>query len=213
MGKVLKSRQVAEKLNCCIKTLDRYCKSGKLHPVKFGESKTCSRYFDYDEVVKLIPNFKEQLPRKIIAYTRVSTQSQKSDLGNQIKFIENWVVSKGICIDEYLSDIGSGINYKRKNFLKIIDMITNNEVQEIIVSHRDRLTRFGFEMIEHLALQHDVKITIINIPSTSPEQEVVNDLMEIIHVFSSRLYGLRKYKIKKEDLLSDEKSKDSNLSE
>jgi hypothetical protein len=102
----------------------------------------------------------------------------------------------GLPIDEIYTDIGSGMNFKRKNFLKLIKEINEGKINSITIAHRDRLCRFGFDMIEFLCEQKQVKINVINDDRLSPEQELCQDLTSIIHVFSSRLYGLRKYKNK-----------------
>ena len=118
---------------------------------------------------------------------------------------KSFSINSGIVIDEYLSDIGSGMNFKRKNFLKIIDDIENQKISKLIVTYKDRLTRFAFDLIQERCDKNNVELIVINLESTSPQQELVEDLMTIIHVFSSRLYGLRKYKkILKEDDLKDE---------
>jgi len=195
--KVLRTKEVMEKLNISKKTLENYQKRGWLHPIYVGKLK----YFYEDEINNLL-NIKTKNPekRKIIAYYRVSTNGQKKELENQRNYIENYIINNGKIVNEYMFDIGSGINFERKNFLKLINMIENGEVEEIIITHKDRLTRFAFELIEERCKIKNTKITIINLESTSPEKELVEDLMTIIHVFSSRLYGLRKYKnlIKKE---------------
>src|SRR5690606_36630920 len=102
------------------------------------------------------------------------------------------------------------INYKRKNFLKLIKMIINQEVSEIIITYKDRLTRFAYDLIEWLAEENGCKITVINIKKTSPQQELIEDLMTIIHVFSERLYGLRQYKNKLRKELKEKVESDAN---
>lgn len=124
---------------------------------------------------------------------------KKKEMHYQKEALEKFSINAGKPIDLYLYDIGSGINFKRKNFLKIIDMIENKEISELIVTYKDRLTRFGFDLIEERCKVNQVKLTVINLDKSSPEKEMIEDLMTIIHVFSCRLYGLRKYKKKIED--------------
>jgi putative resolvase len=95
-----------------------------------------------------------------------------------------------------LEDIGSGLNDKRKNFVKLMEMVEQGEVSEIVIAHKDRLVRFGFEWYDKFAQDHGVKIVVMNAASLSPEEEMTRDLLSIIHCFSSRLYGLHKYKKK-----------------
>lgn len=129
-----------------------------------------------------------------IAYVRVSSQNQKNDLKSQKQFINQFCLNKGIEIDEYFEDIASGLNFKRKNFINLFNMIENGKIKNLIIAHKDRLVRFGFEWFEQFCLNHGCKILIINDEQLSPEQEIVKDLVSIIHTFSSRIYGLRKYK-------------------
>jgi len=103
-----------------------------------------------------------------------------------------------------LTDIGSGLNYKRKHFLSVMEMIEKGEVAELVIAHKDRLVRFGFEFFEDFCERHKTKLTVMNAESLSPEQELIQDLMSVVHVFSSRLYGLRKY-AKKIEVMAEEK--------
>jgi putative resolvase len=89
---------------------------------------------------------------------------------------------------------GSGLNYNRKNFTALMDMVERGEVTEIVIAHKDRLVRFGYNWFERFCANHGTTITVMNIESLSPEEEVTQDLLSIIHCFSSRLYGLRRYK-------------------
>lgn len=201
---IMKSKEVWEFLGISRNTLYKLDRDGILQPFRRTAR---SKYYHRSDVLAYA-NIKEEekvSKRKTIVYYRVSTQRQKDDLKGQLKYLENYVSSNGIKVDEYIKDIGSGINYKKPGLKKLIRMIDSNEVDKIIIAYKDRLVRFGFEMIEYLCELHGTKIEIINLPSTSPQEELVNDLMTIIHVFSSRLYGLRKYK--KSDFLGDKNEK------
>lgn len=172
-------------------TLQRWDRSGIL---KAHRSLTGRRYYlheQYLEVVGRKPN-----DRKIISYCRVSSSGEKKDLISQRAAVESFCLSSGRAVDEKLEDIGSGLNYKRKNFVKLMEMVEQGEVAEIIIAHKDRLIRFGFEWFEKFCKDHGVKIIVMNSEALSPEAEMTKDLLSIIHCFSSRLYGLRKYKNK-----------------
>ena len=132
--------------------------------------------------------------RKRVAYFRVSSSNQKNDLSSQKNAVEVFCLTVGKIIDEKLEDIGSGLNYKRKHLILLLEMVERGEVLEIIIAHKDRLVRFGFEWFEKFCLDHGTTIVIMNADSLSPEEEMTKDLLSIIHCFSSRLYGLRKYK-------------------
>lgn len=127
-------------------------------------------------------------------YTRVSTNGQKDDLKNQIEFLLNFTSSKGIIVDETIEDIGSGLNYNRKKWNKLIEECMENKVDSIIVTHKDRFIRFGYDWFEQFLSKYNVKIIVVNNELLSPQEEVVQDIISILHVFSCRIYELRKYK-------------------
>ena len=131
---------------------------------------------------------------KCYIYTRVSTPSQKGDLQTQVEFLKQYASAKGIVIDEIFEDIGSGLDYNRKKWNKLIEDCMLGLIKTVIVAHKDRFIRFGFDWFERFLKSNGVEIIVVNSERTSPEQELVNDLMSIIHVFSHRIYGLRKYK-------------------
>ena len=108
--------------------------------------------------------------------------------------MEQFCLNCGIAVDEWIQEIGGGMNFKRKKFLFLMSRIATGEVEILIVAHKDRLCRFGFNFFEHMANENGCKIKVVNQESLSPQQEMVEDLMAIIHTFSCRLYGLRKYK-------------------
>ena len=130
--------------------------------------------------------------RRNVCYCRVSTRSQKKDMETQIEFFRNNYPNH-----EIISDYGSGINFKRKGFKTILDDAIKGNIREIVVTHQDRLCRFGFELIQGIVQTHsDGKIVVLNQKKTSPQEELVSDLISIITVFSSRLYGLRSHQIR-----------------
>jgi excisionase family DNA binding protein len=133
--------------------------------------------------------------RKRVVYARVSTRAQKGDLERQVTLLR-----QNFPEHQLVTDIGSGLSFKRKGFNSLLEQLLQGQVSEIVVTHRDRLSRFGFELIANIARLYNCKLLVLDNSSTSPEQELVQDLVSIIHVFSSRLYGLRKYsdKIKKD---------------
>ena len=131
---------------------------------------------------------------KTVIYTRVSTPSQKDNLQNQIEFLKQYANAKGIIIDEIFEDIGSGLNYNRKKWNKLIEDCMLGLIKTVIVAHKDRFIRFGFDWFERFLKSYGVEIIVVNGEKTSPEQELVNDLISIMHVFSHRIYGLREYK-------------------
>ena len=137
---------------------------------------------------------------KVVIYTRVSTSNQKDDLKNQVIFLKQYANAKGIIVDEVIEDYGSGLDYNRKKWNKLIDECMTSEISTIIITHKDRFLRFGFEWFERFLGKFNVEIIVVNNESFSPKEELVQDIISILHVFSCRIYGLRKYKKKiKED--------------
>jgi len=129
-----------------------------------------------------------------IAYARVSGVAQKPDLANQVKALETYCQDHRIQVDEWMQDIGSGLNYKRKQFNRLMERIELGQVRRLIIAHRDRLVRFGYEYFEAFCERHHTEIVVINGEAMSPEQELVRDLIAIVTVFSARLHGLRSYR-------------------
>ena len=133
-----------------------------------------------------------------IAYARVTTYGQKADLERQKQMLELYCSSKGYKY-ELLEDVGSGLNYNKVGLKKLIKLIEENKIDRIVLTHRDRLMRFGFAMLSQICSLNNVLIEIINISEekVDDEKEFVNDVLEIITVFSARLYGKRSHKNKK----------------
>ena len=133
-----------------------------------------------------------------IAYARVSTYGQKADLERQKQMLELYCSSKGYKY-KFIEDIGSGLNYNKVGLKKIIELIEEKKIDRIVLTHKDRLMRFGFGMISQICSLNNVLIDIINISEekVEDEKEFVNDVLEIITVFSAKLYGKRSHKNKK----------------
>lgn len=127
-------------------------------------------------------------------YCRVSSQGQKTDLLSQRNAMEQFCLSAGIAVDQWIDEIGGGLNFKRPKFLNLMRSVRMGETTKIIIAHKDRLARFGFDFISEFASWYGCEIVVANQESLSPQQEMVEDLMAIIHSFSYRLYGLRTYK-------------------
>lgn len=147
--------------------------------------------------------------KKVIGYCRVSSHKQKDDLERQIENVKTYMIAKGYSFD-VITDIGSGINYNKKGLNQLIDMITNSEVEKVVVLYKDRLIRFGYELIENLCEKYGTTIEIIDNSEKAEEQELVEDLIQIVTVFSCRLQGKRADKAKKmiKELMEDDTSKE-----
>ena len=164
------------------------------------------RYYSQEQLNHFLGLKSEvQLNKKTIGYCRVSSHKQKDDLERQIENVKTYMYAKGYQF-EIITDIGSGINYNKKGLNQLIDMITNSEVDKIVVLYKDRLIRFGYELIENLCNKYGTTIEIIDNTERTGEQELVEDMIQIVTVFSARLQGKRSHKAKKmiKELLTDD---------
>ncbi|EOU1635271.1 IS607 family transposase [Clostridium perfringens] len=193
MSKHYKPKEFAELLNISIITLQRWDNDGKL---KAFRTTTNRRYYTYEQYLEYTGIHKETDSRKIVIYTRVSTSNQKDDLKNQVEFLRQYANAKGIIVDEVIEDYGSGLNYNRKKWNRLIDSCMTNEISTIIITHKDRFIRFGYDWFESFLAKFTVEIIVVNNESLSPQEELVQDIISILHIFSCRIYGLRKYKKK-----------------
>ena len=182
----------AKSLGVSIQTLRNWDKEGKLKPTYVTENGY--RYYSEDLLNKF-RNIKNvnKIKKKNILYARVSTKNQKDELNRQIDNLKQYAYSKGYSF-EIITDIGSGINYKKEGLLKMINLVECGEVDRIIVLYKDRLIRFGYDLIEYICKLNDTKIEIVDNSNISKEQELTEDLIQIITVFANRLYGARSKK-------------------
>jgi len=173
------------------KTLQGWDKDGTLpaHRTPKGRRYWLQRDLDAFQGKKYL-----ETARRKVVYCRVSSQAQRPDLKNQRRVIEDFLLAKGLDGYEYIDEIGGGLNFKRKQFLALVDEIVQGNVESLVLAHKDRLARFGFDLLSHLCTTHSCSLIILNTEQLSPEQEMVQDLMAITHCFSSRLYGLRNYR-------------------
>lgn len=201
---MIRLNDMAKRLGVSVKTLQRWDREGILIAKRNPNNR---RYYTEDQYLEYIGSSNKK-NRKIIAYTRVSSNNQKDDLQNQITFIRNYVNAKGEILDDVIQDIGSGLNYNRKRWNDLLlNQIPKGEIEKIYITYKDRFVRFGFDWFERFCNHYNCEIVIINNPETSPKQELIEDLLSIIHVFSCRIYGLRKYK---KDIRLDESLQDRN---
>ena len=124
------------------------------------------RYYTESDLAIALGNEKLKPKRKIVVYTRVSSSAQKPELQNQILAMEQFCLGKGLVVDEWISEVGSGLNFKRRKFLKLISSILLGEVETLVVAHKDRLCRFAYDFVEYLADVNDCSIIVVNQPSS-----------------------------------------------
>lgn len=190
-------------------TLRRWDKEDKFKPNFVSVGGT--RYYSTEQLDDILGNHSVILnTKKIIGYCRVSSQKQKDDLERQVENVKTYMLAKGYSF-EIITDIGSGINYNNKGLNKLLDLVTDNKVDKIVILYKDRLVRFGYELLENLCTKHNTVIEIIDNTEKTEEQELVEDLIQIITVFSCRLQGKRAHKAQKilKELLSDDTNKES----
>ena len=202
--------EFAKLLNVTVKTLQNWDKQGTL---KAYRTPTNQRFYteeQLNQVLNLSNNNQNKKQGLKIGYCRVSTHNQKNSLQNQEEFLRSYTNAKGVILDEVLTDIGSGINYNRKNFNKILELVEAGEISEIYVTYRDRFVRFGFDWFNTFCEKHGAKIIILNQPSTSPEQELAEDLLNIVTVFSAINNDLATYKKQLEQNLNEKNSKNKS---
>jgi predicted site-specific integrase-resolvase len=154
---------------------------------------TGRRYWLRSDLDAFLGRTSAVVPRRLVAYCRVPSQAQHPDLKNQRSIVEQFCIAKGLANVEFIEEIGGGLNFRRPKFLNMIDAIIAGEISDLIAAHKDRLMRFGFDLLSHLCRQSDCQLWMINTEQVSPEQEMIQDLMAITHCFSARLHGLRHY--------------------
>lgn len=188
----LSINKVAKQLNKSAQTLRNWEKTGELIPAY--KTKSGYRYYTEEQINKLLGV--EEKERVTIGYCRVSSRKQQDDLERQIENMRNYLCAKGYKF-EIITDIGSGINYNKAGLNILIDKVIKGEVDKVVVLHRDRLLRFGFELVENLCKRYGTFIEVVDNTPKTEEQELVEDLVQIITVFSCKLQGKRANKMKK----------------
>src|SRR5437899_8118432 len=191
MDNIYSPKEFGKLIGRTTNTLQKWDREGKL---KAHRSPTTNRrYYTHDQYLQY-RGLVAQEQGLTIAYTRVSGVAQKPDLANQVHALEAYCKQRSLKVDEWLSDIGSGLNYKLKQFNRLMERVELEQVRRLVIAHKDRLVRFGYGYFEAFCQRHNTQIIVMNGEAMSPEQELVQDLIAIITVFASRLHGLRSYK-------------------
>ena len=187
----MKAKEVRSILGITQQTLYNWTKEGK---IKFHKISDHLNIYDDDSVYALIGNKQNKRNRKIISYSRVSTQNQKEQLKEQTQRIYDSCISRGIKLDEQLEDINSGMSEDRPSFQKLMRMVVKNEVELVVIENKDRLIRFGYSTIESIFKYFGTKILVLNdtIENKTYEQELTEDLISIIHYFTMKSYSHRR---------------------
>ena len=192
-----KPKDFAELISVSVKTLQRWDREGTL---KANRTPTDRRYYTYDQYLQFKGINTENDNRQIVIYARVSTKKQKDDknlkddLHSQVSFLRQFCNARGLIIDQCIEDYGSGLNYNRKKWNELLNEVMERKIKTIIVTHKDRFIRFGYDWFEQFCMKFNTTIMVVNNEELSPQEELVQDIVSILRVFSCRLYGLRKYK-------------------
>lgn len=175
-------QEAAKRLGVHVGSLRRWENEGRITAIKTPSG---HRRYAIGAVERLAGS--QSRPNTVL-YARVSTSSQRDDLQRQTEFLKSKYPTS-----EIVSEIGSGLNYRRRKFLTILERVFKGDIQQIVVAYPDRLVRFGFELVRWVCEKHECSILVLNESKLSPHEELVQDILSILHCFSSRLYGLRKY--------------------
>jgi putative resolvase len=193
----------AKRVGVSVKTLQKWDRIGVL-PAK--RTITDRRYYTDEDLAAALRLPRVQKERRTVAYCRVSSQAQKPDLVNQQKVLDEFCHQRKIEVDEWIMEVGGGLNFKRKQFLSLVDAILEGQVERVVLAHQDRLARFGYHLLVHLCQTQQCELLVMNTEELSPEQELVQDLITITHGFSSRLDGLRNYRKALKKAIADDQS-------
>jgi putative resolvase len=193
-GGYISGSKVKELFNVSDWTLRHWADTGKIKSLRTPGGQ---RRYDISSFDKSKRTPRTEDNRKIICYARVSSRGQKDDLQRQIRFLEQHCPD-GIII----TDIASGINWKRKGLASILELAVQGDIREVVVAARDRLCRFAFDLLERMLALHDVGITVLDSEGCSPEQELSDDLLSIVQIFCCRRNGKRRYTRKPDPFFS-----------
>ena len=187
--RLVKIGEAATLIGSTPNTLRKWEQTGELLPAR--KTKGGTRYYAVSDLLAL-----GSVDAPTIGYARVSSHDQKNDLVRQAELLETFCAARGWRF-EIISDLGSGMNYRKKGLKRLLEMILRRQMHRLVLTHKDRLLRFGAELVFTLCEIQGIEIVIINKGSEpSFEEELAQDVLEIITVFSARLYGSRSHKHK-----------------
>ena len=193
--RLLRPNEVCQRLGISYSTLSRWVREGRIKAVRTAGGKFRVPESEVRRTAEGLPISREV---RAIVYARVSSADQKSDLERQVEYLTQYCSSKGYRVVDVLSDVASGLKTDRRGLLKLFNQVVNRQVDVVVVTYRDRLTRFGFEYLEYFFNQHGVRVEVVfgEEPKDS-YQELLEDLIDIVASFAGRLYGLRSHKKKR----------------
>jgi len=169
-----------------VKTLQRWDREGRLKPERTDTGRRMYSKMALDAFMRRTPS----AVKAPVVYCRVSSAAQKPDLKNQRRVLEEFCAARGLANVAFVEEVGGGLNLKRPKFLALMDRIEAAQVSHLIIADKDRLVRFGFSWFERFCSEHGAELLVLDQEQFSPEQEMVQDLLTIVHGFSARLDGL-----------------------
>jgi putative resolvase len=188
MEKLYTLKEAKKLLGVTTRTIQRWDKEGKIRVVRTVGGR---RRIPESEIKRIL-GLKEE--RVVVGYARVSSTTQKDELERQKQLIHSYAKDKGYDKIQILSDVGSGLNEKRRGFLRLLEMVTERIVSRVIIVYEDRLTRFGFETLRKIFQALGTEIEVINSGEKTPQGELVEDLITVVSHFAGKLYGMRSHK-------------------
>ena len=192
--RLLRPREVCQRLGISYSTLARWVREGRIRAIRTAGGKYRVPESEVRRIAEGLPISKEV---RAVIYARVSSSDQKSDLERQIQYLTEYCASKGYRVVNVLSDVASGLKTDRKGLLKLFNYVVNRQVDVVVVTYRDRLTRFGFDYLEYFFKQYGVGIEVaLGEEPKDAYQELVEDLVEIVTSFAGKLYGMRSHRKK-----------------
>jgi excisionase family DNA binding protein len=184
--RLLRPREVCRRLGISYSTLSRWVREGRIRAVRTAGGKYRVPESEVRRIAEGLPISREV---RAVIYARVSSADQKSDLERQVQYLTQYCSSKGYRVVDVLSDVASGLKTDRRGLLKLFDYVINRQVDVVVVTYRDRLTRFGSEYLEHFFNQYGVRIEVVlGEEPKDTYQELVEDLIEVVASFAGKLY-------------------------
>jgi len=192
--RLLRPKEVCQRLGISYSTLSRWVREGRIRAIRTAGGKYRVPESEVRRIAEGLPVSKEV---RAVIYARVSSSDQRSDLERQIQYLTEYCASKGYRVIDVLSDVASGLKTDRRGLLKLFNYVVNRQVDVVVVTYRDRLTRFGFDYLEYFFEQYGVRVEVVfGEEPKDAHQELVEDLIEIITSFAGKLYGMRSRKKK-----------------
>jgi excisionase family DNA binding protein len=187
--RLLRPKEACQRLGISYPTLARWVKEGKIRAVRTAGGKY---RIPESEVMRIAEGLPVSREVRAVIYARVSSPGQKGDLEGQIQYLRQYCSSKGYKVIDVLSDVASGLKAGRKGLMRLLEYVTNRQVDVVVVTYKDRLARFGLEYLEYFFRQYGVRVeAVLGEEPKDARQELVEDLVEVVNSLAGRLYGLR----------------------